>query len=89
MSSSILIDTSFVVALVNRRDEHHQEALALSYQVETSTTVVTDAILTEIASFLARGYKKEAVATIERLIASPQVRVVHVTPSLFERGFAL
>lgn len=89
MSNLILIDTAFVVALINTRDEYHQQALAWSYKVEAAPTIVTDAVLMEIAANLARGYKKEAITVIEKLMASAQVRLIHVTPSLFDRGFAL
>ncbi|MBI4675936.1 MAG: PIN domain-containing protein [Chloroflexi bacterium] len=89
MSKLILIDTSFIVALVNVRDDQHQRAVDLSLRMEESPTLITDAIMLEIGAFLARGFRKEGIAILEKLLASPQVRVVRLTPTLFDRGFSL
>jgi uncharacterized protein len=51
----IFIDTLFVIALINRRDQYHQQALDLSEQFERYPLLVTDAILLEIGNALARS----------------------------------
>ena len=89
MSSRIFIDTLFVIALINRRDQYHQQALELAEQFEGHPLLVTDAVLLEIGNALARGYKREAVEIIEQFLAAEEVEVVHLTPQLFEQGFAL
>jgi predicted nucleic acid-binding protein len=56
----IFIDTLFVIALMNRRDQYHQQALDLAEQFEGDPLLVTDAILLEIGNALARSYKQKA-----------------------------
>jgi uncharacterized protein len=85
----IFIDTLFVIALINRRDQYHQQALDLSEQFEGHPLLVTDAVLLEIGNALARSYKQEAVEIIARFLAAEEVDVVHLTPDLFAQGFAL
>jgi uncharacterized protein len=46
--SRIFIDTLFVIALINRRDQYHQQALELAEQFEGYPLLVTDAVFLEI-----------------------------------------
>jgi uncharacterized protein len=85
----IFIDTLFVIALINRRDQYHPQALDLAEQFEGDPLLVTDAVLLEIGNALARSYKQEAVEIIEQFLAAEEVEVVHLTPRLFAQGFAL
>jgi len=47
-----LIDTSFVVALVNSKDEDHEKAVELSSEFNKKPLIVTDAVLLEIGNSL-------------------------------------
>jgi len=85
----IFIDTLFVIALINRRDQYHQQALDLSEQFEGYPLLVTDAVLLEIGNALARSYKQEAVEIIAQFLAADEVDLVHLTPDLFMQGFTL
>jgi predicted nucleic acid-binding protein len=85
----IFIDTLFVIALINRRDQYHQQALDLSEQFEGHPLLVTDAVLLEIGNSLARSYKQEAVEIIAQFLAADEVDAVHLTPDLFAQGFRL
>ena len=89
MPNRIFIDTLFVIALINRRDQYHQQALDLSEQFEGHPILVTDAVLLEIGNALARSYKQEAVKMIAQFLAAEEVDVVHLTPDLFAPGFRL
>jgi predicted nucleic acid-binding protein len=89
VSSRIFIDTLFVIALINRRDQYHQQALELAEQFDGHPLLVTDAVLLEIGNALARNYKQEAVEIIEQFLVAEEVEVVHLTPRLYEQGFAL
>ena len=80
MSNRIFIDTLFVIALINHRDQYHQQALDLSKQFENNPLLVTDAVLLEIGNALARNYKRQAVAIIEQFLIAKEVEVVHLTP---------
>ncbi|MGH7451020.1 MAG: type II toxin-antitoxin system VapC family toxin [bacterium] len=78
----------YVVALINQRDQYHKKASELADQFEGYPLLVTDAALLEIGNALARNYKKEAVKVIEQFLASDEVKIVHLTPQLFDQAFA-
>lgn len=84
-----LIDTSFVAALVNKRDENHQKAVELSFNFNRKPMIITDAILLEIGNGLSRNFKKESVAAIEGFFESREVEVVRLDESLFDKAFEL
>ncbi len=46
-----------MIVLFNRRDQYHDQAVALADQFESSPLLVTDAVLLEIGHALARNYK--------------------------------
>lgn len=85
----ILIDTSFVVALANDKDENHEKALSLSIQFDGTPALVTDAVMLEIGNTLARGFKPESIEAIEGFFASNEVEVVRLDETLFEKAFDL
>jgi len=78
VTDRLFVDTLFIVALVNRRDQYHRQALDLADQYDEWPLLTTDAVLLEIGNALARNHKQEAVAIIERM-----------TPDLFARAFAV
>ncbi len=45
MPNRIFVDTSFVLALINERDQYHGQAENLSHKFENSSLVTTDAVL--------------------------------------------
>jgi predicted nucleic acid-binding protein len=83
------VDSLFVIALVNRRDQYHRQASALAASLRGEPLLTTDAVLLEIGNGLARSYKKEAVAILEELRTAEELKIVHLTPDLFERAFHL
>ena len=83
------IDTLYVIALINRRDQYHAQAISVADKYADRPLITTDAVLTEIANALARGYKQEAVEIVEQFLASEDVEVVRMTPELFAQAFAL
>ena len=87
--SKAFLDTGFVIALINERDQYHQQALDLADLYEQYLLVITDAVFLEIANALARNYKQEAIQVIEDLTSSENVEIVRLTPKLFERAFDL
>jgi hypothetical protein len=84
-----LVDTQFVIALVNSRDKHHGQAVRLAHEHRGRPLLVTDAVLLEIGNALARDRREDAVAVIESFLDSRETEVVNLTPDLFERAFAL
>ena len=87
--SQAFLDTGFVIALINERDQYHQQALDLADIYEQYLLVITDAVFLEIANALSPNYKQEAIQVIEELNSSENVEVVRLTPELFERAFDL
>ena len=69
----IFVDASFVIALINQRDQYHQKALALSRPIEYYLLFITDAILLEIGNGLVRGYKQQAIEIIEYYLTADEV----------------
>jgi predicted nucleic acid-binding protein len=78
MPDRIFVDTSFILALINERDQYHKQAEALSYKFESSVLITTDAVLLEIGNALAKDFRVEAVAIIRLLCNSKRVEVVRV-----------
>ena len=88
-NNSFFLDTSFIIALINERDQYHQIANNLANYYDHSLLVTSDAILLEIANGLSRNYKQEATQIVEYLLDADTVEVIHVTPKLFTQGFEL
>lgn len=61
----IFVDSGFVIALINQRDQYHQQALELADRFEGYPLLTTDAVLLEIGNALSRNYKQEAADVIE------------------------
>ena len=86
MSNRIFVDTSFVLALINERDQYHDQALNLSHKFEGSPLITTDAVLLEIGNAMAKDFREEAVAIIRVLRSSKRVEVIAIDERLFENG---
>lgn len=87
--TKIFIDTLYVVALTNRRDQYHSRARELVKNYVGYPLITTDGVLLEIGNTLARRYKAQSIAIIERFKASENVEVVTIDSQLFSRGFEL
>jgi predicted nucleic acid-binding protein len=87
--ADVFVDTSFVVALVNKNDQHHRLALDLAETFTGPGLVTTDAILLEIGNALSRNFKRESIEIIEHFLTSHDVKVIHLHPPLFRKAFSL
>lgn len=85
--NSVFVDTSFVVALINERDQHHERATELTDLFDGLPLVTTDAVLLEIGNALARNFKRQAIEVIENFLSSVEVEIVHLDAELFGRAF--
>ena len=83
------VDTLYVIALINERDQYHERAVELVTLYDGQPLLTTDAVLLEIGNALARGYRREGVEAIETLLLSDDVEIVHLTPELFDQAFQL
>ncbi|HKB67720.1 MAG TPA: PIN domain-containing protein [Pyrinomonadaceae bacterium] len=87
--AEVFVDTSFVVALVNKNDQNHGLAMDLAGRLTGQGLVTTDAILLEIGNALSRNFKRQSVEIIEEFLTSDDVQVIHLHPPLFRRAFDL
>jgi uncharacterized protein len=83
------VDTSFVVALVNKNDQYQNQAIELASRFDKRPLVTTDAILLEVGNALARNFKTESIQIIEHFIASDEIQIFHLNADLFRRAFEL
>lgn len=89
MRIKIFVDTLFIVALINKRDQYHQIALNLAKQYENYPLITTDAIFLESGNKLSANYRNEAVELIEQFLASDDIDVIRLTPELFDESLRL
>jgi uncharacterized protein len=76
----IFVDTSFWVALTNRRDPHHQEATALLATHAGDRLVTTSEVRGETWTFLRRrAGHTAAVRFLDTVSASPRVEIIRVS----------
>lgn len=87
--TSLFVDTSFVVALVSEKDQHHKLASRLADLFDGYPLVTTDAVLLEIGNALARNFKEQAEEIIADFLTSDEVEVVRLDADLFQRAFEL
>ncbi len=88
----IFLETAYVYALVNTRDEWHQKALSWQENLEKEQRVIitTELVLVEIADGLAAiRFRTQAAEVIDALQSSPFVEVVAVSSELLTRALDL
>lgn len=81
---SYFADTSFWIALVDRRDSHHIHAVELSQQV-SGCIVTTEAVVLETANSLAcPGWRPKVIGLINHLKQRSDVSILPLTPELWK-----
>lgn len=84
------LDTAYALALLNRRDQHHDAARRLLPRVRQAEEVwTTDAVLIEIGNALARLSRGAAAGFIRECLRAPNIRVEPVERPLFLEGLGL
>ncbi len=88
----VLVDTGFLVALINKKDTLHVQArgLARTWETQRRSLLTTDGVLIEFANFFARSpLRALAIAWIRRIRAlGPAWTIVRLTPQVVERAEA-
>lgn len=88
----VFLDTAYLVALVNARDQWHVAAKQWERQMITAQRAVmtTDFILIEIADALASvNFRRQAARLLELLPTNPLAEVLPASRDLLARGFDL
>ena len=75
--------------MVNQRDQHHANAMKLSWLLEYREFVTTDAVLMEIGNALARGFRQAGIAVLVQLLDSSHIRVLSIDADLMREGIGL
>jgi predicted nucleic acid-binding protein len=83
--TAVSADTSFFMALVDRKDAHHAAAEALS-RAMSQPMLTSNAILLELGAAFCRRDKRLLFLRIVELLRNEQVEIVHVDQSLHDRG---
>ena len=86
----LFLDTGYVIALEAVDDQHHEEAIKhwRGLLREAPTLVTTTYIVNEIATFFnSRNRHAKAVDTINRLMSSSSVQIIHVGKKLFDASW--
>ena len=87
--SRAFLDTAYILAILNPRDELHAKAVALSRGSYTPL-VTTEAVLTEVADALCQPpHRTRAVEAIDDLRAAADLSCVSVDGKLFAHGLEL
>jgi uncharacterized protein len=83
----ILLDTVYIQALLNHRDHYHPVARLLYPRVQSARElVVTEAVLAEVGNALSTLNRTGASAFIRSCYSTPNIAVIPVEDSLFQRG---
>ena len=92
MNEALFLDTVAILALVNKSDELHPQAIRTNQDLLKAGTnfITTDYILIEVANSLCKArYRHLAVQCIENIRRSARCTVLHVNPELLEKGWQL
>lgn len=88
----IFADTFYWLALVNPRDDWHQEAVIITSSLKNVKIVTTDEILAEVLNFLSTygtQMRRRTVRLIKDIMANPNIQVIEQTRESFLQGLNL
>lgn len=88
----LFLDTAYIYALFNTRDQWHSKAVEWQAKVVSAniSLITTQFILAEIADgFSAVRFRKSAVKIVHSLLEDAQVEVTPASSDLFHRGLEL
>jgi len=86
----IFVDTSALIAIGNKRDQYHSQAVKINNELKKSKNifVITSAILLEFGNaFASTNLKPTAIKIIETINRSEKWRCINANKELVERGF--
>jgi uncharacterized protein len=93
--ASFFLDTSYHVAMIDRRDQLHSTTLELARRldaVDGTKFVTTDDVLAEFLTFMSKqgeAVRRGAVLYVDGLRGKPSVVIVRQSPRLFDAAFDL
>lgn len=91
-STPVFLDTAYVFALINTRDQWHARAKTLEHglNAERRQLVTSEFVLTEIADGLsAMRFREQATQVIDALTRNRHATIVAASSALYEAGLQL
>jgi uncharacterized protein len=89
-SDRLFLDTAFIQALLNPRDDFHHQAKTLFPRVRAAKEVwLTEAIITEVGNALSAFNRAGAVQFIQQCYRTENLKVVSVDTELLKQALAL
>lgn len=86
----IFLDTAFIQALLNPRDDYHPQAKQLFPRIRAAAEVwITEAILVEVGNALSAFNRQAAVQFIQQCYRTNNIKVVRVETELLMQAVAL
>lgn len=87
----LFLDTGFVIALLNRKDQHHEKAKALYKDIflHANRACTTEAVLVEIGNSLSANHRQKAASFISQCYDTVGISVVNISTDLLQRAIAL
>ncbi len=83
----LFIDTVFIEALINRKDQYHNQAVKLFPQVREAKGVwVTETVLIEVGNAFSASNRLSAFQFIDQCYQISNINVVPLTTNSFKRG---
>ena len=89
------LDTSYHVAIIDRRDQLHPTTVALARRLDAvgdATFVTTDDVLSEFLTYMSRQGERIRVGTVayvNQLRRKPSITIVRQSPVLFDAAYDL
>ncbi len=89
--TAVFADTFYWVTLADLDDFLYRQAVLIEAQLEGSSIVTTDEVLTEFLTFFSGSawMRRRAVQTVEAIMADYSVHVIPQGRQTFEAGFRL
>lgn len=88
----VFLDSAYLIALINERDQHREKAVEWSARVEADETplITTEFCLMEVVDFLSgRGHRALGRAVVAELRRGTRVEVIPLSSALLDRGLEL
>lgn len=86
----LFLDTAFIQALLNPRDNYHNQAKQLFPRIRTASEVwITEAIFAEVGNALSAFNRNGAVQFIQECYRTDNIKVVSINTQLLTQALAL
>ena len=87
---NIFVDTSFIIALFNKDDEFHADAVAILQKINGCAFILTQAIILEIGNAFSSNKRKSAgVKIIKWIESSEEFQIIPYDKDLHKKAFHL